>query len=100
MAPEGGSDQVGRAPSDLPQAGCALQPSHGPGLGVGVDKALLNLAQNKQPPAAAENSRPVFQADREAVEPFSSGSIPAGRRSHINPLSPGRSLFQGCHLLP
>lgn len=50
------------------------------------DNALLNLAQNKQPSAAGENSWPVFQPDREMVEPFSSGPVPAGSCSSINPL--------------
>lgn len=84
----GGSHQAGRAPGSS-RAGCALQPPRGSALGVGGHDVLLNLAQNKQPSAAGENSRPVFQADGEMVEPFSSGPIPARRRSSINPLSPG-----------
>lgn len=60
----------------------------GPG---GTHNAPLNLAQNKQRSATGENSQPVFQADREMVEPFSSGPIPAGRHSSINPLSLGGS---------
>lgn len=79
VAPGEGSHQVG-------EAGCALQPHHGLESGAGGDEALLNLAQNKQPCAAGENSWPVFQADREMVEPFSSGPFPTGSCSSINPL--------------
>lgn len=50
------------------------------------DNVLLDLAQNKQPSAAGENSWPFFQADREMVEPFSSGHVPTGSCSSINPL--------------
>lgn len=86
----GGSRQAGRAPSS-PQAGCAPQPPHRPGIGVGRDDVLLNLAQNKQPSATGENSQLVFPADREMVEPFSSGPVPDRRYSSVNPLSPGGS---------
>lgn len=97
----GGSHQAGRAPSS-PQAGCALQPPHRPGIGVGRDDVLLNLAQNKQPSATGQNSQLVFLADREMVEPFSSGPFPDGRYSSVNPLSPGgsESLSWGCCQLP
>lgn len=74
----------------LPSPG-RLCPSASPWAGAqgrGGHDAPLNLAQNKQPSAAGENSRPVFQADGETVEPFSSGPIPAGRHSSVNPLSP------------
>lgn len=74
----GGSRQAGRAPGS-PRAGCALQHPHGPGIRVGGDDVMLNLAQNKQPSVAGENRRLVFQADGEMVEPFSSGPAPDGR---------------------
>lgn len=70
-----------------------LCPSASPWAGVwgrgggGRHDIQLNLAQNKQPSAAGENSWPVFQADRETVEPF----FLWPRSSGVNPLSPGGS---------
>lgn len=66
------------------------------------DNVLLDLAQNKQPSAAGENSWPVFQADREMVEPFSSGHVPTGSCSSINPLwlDGSRELVPGLALAP
>lgn len=81
-----GSHQVGECPAS-PRAGCAPQPHCRLESGAGGQRAgLLNLAQNKQPSAAGENSWPIFQADREMVEPFSSGPVPTESCSCINPL--------------
>jgi len=68
---------------------------------MGGNNTVLNLAQNKQPSATGENSRPAFQANEETVEPFSSGPIPTGRLSSINPLSLGGSgeLVPGLQLV-
>lgn len=93
VAPGGGHARRGERPAPPRQVvPFSLPVGWGSGQGAGGGhNAPLNLSQNKQPSAAGENSRPVFQADGETVEPFSSGPVPAGRLSGVNPLGPGGS---------